>query len=147
MRKRLGDAVSFPIPDSQELFANDSSVPFAEADVYVAKGEFLFLVDCKACGVSERYLKGNALHARRPWSKIREWLNESDMRALRIANEPAGANYPLDQSLKYLVPVVCSSIPEYFWDWGENLFLDPSTPRATRRPILFGFRNKHPLSV
>jgi hypothetical protein len=37
IRKRLGDAVSFPIRDRQDLFANDSLVPFAEADVYVAK--------------------------------------------------------------------------------------------------------------
>lgn len=130
IRKRLGDTVSFPIPDSQELFANDSFGPFAEADVYVAKGEFLFLVECKACGVTERYLKGDVLHARWRWSKIRKWLNKSDKRARRIANEPAGANYSLDKSLKYLVPVVCSSMPEYFWDSGEDLFLDASTPRV-----------------
>ncbi len=130
IRKRLGDAVSFPISDSQALFANNSFVPFAEADVYVAKGEFLFLVECKACSASERYLKGDARSTRSRWNKIREWLKKSDERAQRIANEPAGANYSLDKSLKYLVPVVCSSMPEYFWDWRENLFLDASTPRV-----------------
>jgi hypothetical protein len=130
IRKRLGNTVSFPIPDSQELFAKNSTVPFAEADVYVAKGEFLFLIDCKACGVSERYLKGDALHVRRRWSKVLDWLKESDRRALRLANEPVGANYSLGKNLKYLVPIVCSSICEYFWDWGEGLFLDASTPRV-----------------
>jgi hypothetical protein len=95
IRKCAINGVSFPIADSQELFYKGANVPFAEADVYVAKGDTLFLIDCKACGVSRRYLKGEALDVRRRWHKVLTWLAESDARAAKVALHPTGANYAI----------------------------------------------------
>jgi hypothetical protein len=124
------DGIGFPIGDSQELFLKGANVPFAEADVYVAKGNILFVIDCKACGVSRRYLKGDALDVRRRWNKILTWLAESDTRVSKIAQQPTGANYSIGSEIKYLVPIVCSSMPEYFWEWNESLSLSECTPRV-----------------
>jgi hypothetical protein len=130
IRKCAINGVSFPIADSQELFYKGANVPFAEADVYVAKGDTLFLIDCKACGVSRRYLKGEALDVRRRWHKVLTWLAESDARAAKVALHPTGANYAIGSEIKYLVPIVCSSMPEYFWEWNDNLSLSRWIPRV-----------------
>jgi len=129
LRKRLND-VTYPISDSQELFLDGAGVPFAEADVYVAKGDTLFLIDCKACGVSRGYLKGVSRPAHSRWIKVRRWLAESDARALKIANAPKGKNYALGPHLKWIVPIVCSAMSEYFWESDDLFLLTDTIPRV-----------------
>ncbi len=128
--RRNVDGVTYPIADSQELFLEGSGTPFAEADVYVAKGEILFIIDCKACGVSRGYLKGVTRPAQSRWAKVRRWLAESDARALKLANAPRGKNYALDPHIKVIIPIVCSSVTEYFWELDSQNLLTGTIPRV-----------------
>jgi hypothetical protein len=136
--RRSVEGVTYPIADSQELFLEGSATPFAEADVYVLKGNTLFLIDCKACGVSRAYLKGVTQPALSRWTKVRRWLAESDARALKLANAPKGANYALDPQTRIIIPIVCSSVTEYFWELDSQNLLTGNTPRVCTVGELIG---------
>jgi hypothetical protein len=134
--------ISFPIPQSQELYREGSNNPFAEVDVYISKGDVLFLVDCKACCVSRRYLKGEPPQVAHRWAKVQDWIRESDRRARAIALRPIGDNYAIPDSCRCIVPIVCSSFPEYFFDLSEEMLLTESIPRVCTLPELLEVLNR-----
>jgi hypothetical protein len=122
-------AVTFPIPDSLDLIKIGEIGPFAEADLYIAKGKFLFVVDCKAHCINNRYLKGEAEVVERRWRKVKEWLIKSDARAKMIAQNPVGGNYQIPLECEYIIPVVCSSMVEYISEDEAMTQLTESIPR------------------
>jgi len=128
--RRHCEGITFPIPDSHHLFKFGATAPFAEADLYIAKGNLLFVVDCKAYCIDNRYLKGEPQVVRNRWRRVRAWLSESDTRARLIAQYPVGANYRIPSVCKYIIPVVCSSMAEYIWEDEAMTQLTESIPRV-----------------
>lgn len=128
--RRRCHSISFPIPGSHHLFKDGADSPFAEADLYIAKCNLLFIVDCKAYCIDKRYLKGEPHVVRNRWRKIRGLLSESDERAKKIAANPVGSNYRIPAECKYIIPVVCSSMAEYIWEDEPMTQLTDSIPRV-----------------
>jgi hypothetical protein len=52
------------------------------------------------------------------------------VRALKLANAPRGKNYALDPRIKIIIPIVCSSVTEYFWELDSQNLLTGITPRV-----------------
>jgi hypothetical protein len=70
-------------------------------------------------------------------SKCKQHLDDVDSKVDFILKNYDTINIPLPPGIKYLVPVVCSSFPEYIWDNTEDLFLNNKIPRvATYQEIL-----------
>jgi len=128
--RRHCESISFPIPDSHDLLKFGQRARFAEADLYIAKGNLLFIVDCKAYCIDNRYLKGEPQVVQNRWKKIKKWLAESDARARLIAQNPVGANYKIPAECEYIIPVVCSSMAEYIWEDEGATQLTESIPRV-----------------
>lgn len=124
------ESVSFPIPDSQDLFKANDIGPFAEMDLYIAKGNLLFLVECKARCVDNHYLKGEPKAVQDRWGKVKSWLARIDKQAQLIAQNPVGANYRIPPECRYIIPIVCSSMTEYIWEDEVWTQLTESIPRV-----------------
>lgn len=128
-----------PIRPNSELKGLDTRGAYAEIDVCVAVGKLLFVIECKAWCVTRQYLAGDPVHIGQRWAEVQQWLRKSDERAQKIGARPVGKNYEIPAKLTHVIPVVCSSFPEYIWSADAWHYLTPAIPRTCTVPELVKF--------
>ncbi len=122
---------SYPMQPGLNLKRKGEHDPFAECDVYLAVGNLLFVVDCKAYSYTLAYFGGERKAVESRSFIVQGWLAQSDNRAQKIAIAPVGANYEIPTRITHLIPVVCTAFPEFIWDLASDNFLaDRSIPRV-----------------
>jgi len=118
--------ISQPFP-VRKIFRKDER-DIAQVDVTVGKGGILFLIECKAYSQNRMLVLGETHAVRNRWKTVLDWIEESKTKTKRIAAYPAGDNYSIPVAFSYVVPLVTTPFPEFFFDLGEDLTLDGKTP-------------------
>jgi hypothetical protein len=122
---------SYPMQPGLNLKRKGEHDPYAECDVYLAVGNLLFVVDCKAYSYTLAYFGGERKAVESRSSVVQGWLAQSDNRARKIAITPIGANYEIPTGITHLIPLVCTAFPEFIWDLApEHFLVDRSIPRV-----------------
>jgi len=80
VREFANAGFDLPIRPDSELTGLDTRGAYAETDVCVAVGKFLFVIECKAWCVTRRYLAGDPVHIGQRWAEVQRWLRKSDAR-------------------------------------------------------------------
>ncbi|MFZ5933049.1 MAG: hypothetical protein ACOYT7_03185 [Patescibacteria group bacterium] len=105
----------------------DGSKKETDIDVCVGKDEFLFAISCKAYYLNEKYIEGSGQEYYGRWQQCKGWLKEIDEIGKHITKNSKDLTLP--RRYKYLLPIVCTSHPEYIWDEIRNLRLPNNVPR------------------
>ncbi len=119
----------FPIEPSLPLRRGGEQKDYAEFDVYFRRGEFLFLVECKARCYNHNYLREEPAAVAERLEMVKGWLRKSYERARLVASEPKGDNYCIPEGVTHVVPVVCSTFPEFIHPLDDGNMLRPNVPR------------------
>lgn len=114
--------ISQPFP-VRKIFRKDDR-DIAEVDVSVGKENALFLVECKAYSQHRNLVLGESHAVRNRWRLVEEWIEESEQRAVRLAQTPAGDNYSIPSEFTHIVPIVTSSFPEFFFDLSARFIMN-----------------------
>jgi len=120
--------IELPMKPCLRLKRKGSRKIFAEADLYIASGPFLIIVDCKSYSVTREYLKGVNRAVGRRWELVQQWMRESDDRAKLIAEVTDPANYRIPPGTTHIIPLVCSAFPECIWGVDERWYLTSEIP-------------------
>ena len=100
-----------------------------EIDASFCINEFLFILECKSINVSFGFDMGDKHSLEFRKSKLEEALEEVRNKALFLARNKETLNKKLPSGIKYIVPLVVSSFPEYIWEQSEDLFINDDLPR------------------
>ena len=119
----------------------------AEIDLSIGKNSICFVVDCKSYSINRQLFEGERQAVRNRWDTVLKWLRDNDERASFLAENPKGDNYDLPQDYSHVVPVVCSTHPEFLFDISEHFLLDRYTPRVCTPKELVEFLNSFNESV
>jgi hypothetical protein len=118
--------ISQPFP-VRKIFRKDER-DIAQVDVTVGKGAILFLIECKAYSQNRMLILGETHAVRNRWKTVLDWIEESKTKTKRIASYPAGDNYAIPGAFSYVVPLVTTPFPEFFFELTEDLRLDDKIP-------------------
>lgn len=101
-----------------------------EVDLGIIRGDCLVLVEAKAHSIHPDYLRGTKQGVRDRLNELRKALTQIETTAGKIAEHPNGTNYSLPQSIRTIVTVVCTALPEWVFPANDpNLWLSPRVPR------------------
>ena len=100
-----------------------------EIDASFFINEFLFILECKSINVSFGFDMGDKKSLEFRKSKLEEALEEVNNKALFIAQNKDDLNKRLPVGIKYIIPIVVSSFPEYIWEKSDDLFISDDLPR------------------
>ncbi|MBU4037910.1 MAG: hypothetical protein KKA35_15940, partial [Proteobacteria bacterium] len=99
-----------------------------EIDASFIIDDVLFLIECKSLSVSQGSILGEygAIEFRK--KKLLEFLKEIESKARFIKNSKS-LSKQIPEKVKYIVPIVSTSYPEFIWENNEELFIYESIPR------------------
>jgi hypothetical protein len=83
---------------------------------------------------------GETHAVRNRWRLVEEWIKNSEERAVRLAQTPAGDNYCIPSEFTHIVPIVTSPFPEFFFDLSARFMVD-KIPIVCTPNELKGFLN------
>lgn len=101
----------------------------AEIDCLIGKGNFVFVVSCKACAPNEQYLEGVGQGYWDRWEDQKKWLKDVDKLA-KLISGMAHDRLGIPLKYKFIVPLVCSSSPWYIWKDSSKFRLPNNVPRV-----------------
>jgi hypothetical protein len=101
-----------------------------EIDAPLIIDNYLFIIECKSLSVSEGSIIGTRGAVEFRKNKIKGYLTEVEAKADFIMNNEGRLNKTIPSSVKYIVPVVITSFPEYIWEKTENLFITDDISRV-----------------
>jgi hypothetical protein len=94
-----------------------------EIDASFFCNEFLFIIECKSLSVSDGSVLGEAGAIEFRKKKVREFITEVEKKADFLVKYKNNLNVKIPDVIKYIVPIVATSFPEYIWDDSDELFL------------------------
>ncbi len=94
-----------------------------EIDASFIIDDFLFIIEAKAVNVSFGYDKGDKRALDFRTNKMKSAIQESNEKVDFMINNLEILNPKLPKNIKYLVPIVISSYPEYIWEKTDELFI------------------------
>jgi hypothetical protein len=100
-----------------------------DIDLSYKIGKFLFIVECKARTVNQRFFRGDAVVAFSRWNDVCEWIGRLDEICEGLSQGKLTS--PIIQKAKnlgatYIVPIVCVLSCQYLLDYGDNMTLSES---------------------
>lgn len=100
-----------------------------ELDAVLIIKQFMFIFECKSLSVSEGSILGtkNSIEFRK--NKIKEYLSEVEEKADFVMNNEGRLNKIIPSTVKYIIPAVITSFPEYIWEKTDNLFISETLSR------------------
>jgi len=102
----------------------------AEIDLSLAKNSTCFLIDCKSYSISAALFEGQRQAVLNRWNTNIDWVRDNDGRASFLADNPIGDNYRLPMECLYVVPIVCTTYPEFLFDVSDRMLLSGDIPRV-----------------
>jgi len=111
----------------------------AEIDASFSKGSVAYMIDCKCYTITDDYLRGDERPVSNRWSYVQEWIHQSDRRANLVSVAPIGSNYALPSHITHIVPIVCSTWPEFIFSLEDRYYLTPQIPRVCTPDELIEF--------
>jgi hypothetical protein len=102
----------------------------AEIDLSFARNSTCFLIDCKSYSVSVALFEGQRQAVLNRWNTNIDWVRDNDIRASFLADNPIGDNYRLPMDCLYVVPIVCTTYPEFLFDVSDHMLLSGNIPRV-----------------
>lgn len=110
-----------------------------EIDASFSKGSVAYVIDCKCYTITDDYLRGDERPVLNRWSYVQEWIYQSDRRANLVSVAPVGSNYALPSYITHIVPIVCSTWPEFIFSLDNKYYLTPQIPRVCTSDELVEF--------
>ncbi|MBI2864869.1 MAG: hypothetical protein HYX94_09950 [Chloroflexi bacterium] len=131
----LGKWLQTKAPHLQYLFGPNKKLRYdgrvlAEMDLSFQQRNVGYVVDCKAYDVSVQLLLGDVDAVNTRWSYADEWISGCLKRTKLLAEKPVGNNYRLNESVEYLIPLVCSAYIEPVESLEERYLVAPKLPRV-----------------
>lgn len=101
-----------------------------EIDASLIIEDYLFIFECKSLSVSNGSILGVKNSVVFRTNKIKEYLVEVEKKAVFLVNYRNELSISIPKKIKYIVPIVITSFPEYIWSKEENLFITSCLPRV-----------------
>ncbi|KAF5053502.1 hypothetical protein DSECCO2_397680 [anaerobic digester metagenome] len=101
-----------------------------EIDCSFIYKEYLFVIECKSLSVSDGSVLGSKSAIEFRKNKILSYIRESESKADFLINHSGKLSKEIPVCVKYVVPIVSTSFPEFIWDNSEDLFLSNNLPRV-----------------
>jgi len=111
----------------------------AEIDASFSKGSVAYVVDCKCYTITDEYLRGDERSVSNRWSYVQRWIYQSDRRADSLSMAPIGSNYAMPSHITHIVPVICSTWPEFIFSLDDKCYLPPRIQRVCTPDELIEF--------
>jgi len=97
-----------------------------DIDLCYKLGDFLFMIECKARTVNQKFVRGDAKVTGNRWNDICDWLSKTD-RVCRGLSEGSLVTPVLSKAIRlgatHIVPIVCVLSPQYLLDYGDEMVL------------------------
>lgn len=102
-----------------------------DLDVGVVCGEYLVAVEVKAFSQGRLdYVEGHPEELARRWEGVvRPALRRIDSLARLVADNPVGENYQVPQYVRWVLPVVCTTLPEWIPTAQTEFWIEEELPR------------------
>lgn len=116
--ERAKSNLSLIFPDGSE----------GELDLAVLRGNCLLIIEAKSEVLPIGYLRGERDALRKREDQLKKALKQVEGHASKLAAHPLTTSYELPPDVEYLIPVVCTAMPEWL-NLDEKDMLTPKLPR------------------
>jgi hypothetical protein len=101
-----------------------------EIDFAICRGNCLVVIEVKSEVIPAGYFQGEREAIRKRSDQLKKALKQVEAHCRKLSTHPVTDSYALPHEIEYLVPIICTAMPEWLDSWSLQDMLTPKTPRV-----------------